>query len=154
MSSIIHLTTHINAPINKCFELSISVDVHQQSTGNTREKAIAGVTSGMMELNDTVTWEAVHFGVKQQLTSKITKYQYPFYFVDEMVNGVFKKIYHQHVFTESGDTTTMTDIFEYAAPLGLLGKLAEKLFLNRYLKNFLIERNNYIKLLAEKTISN
>lgn len=154
MSTIIHLTTHINAPINKCFELSISVDVHQQSTGNTREKAIAGVTSGMMELNDTVTWEAIHFGVKQKLTSKITKYQYPFYFVDEMVNGVFKKIYHQHVFTESGNTTTMTDIFEYAAPLGVFGKLAEKLFLNRYLKNFLIERNNYIKLLAEQTISN
>jgi len=154
MSAIIHLTTHINAPINKCFELSISVDVHQQSTGNTREKAIAGVTSGMMELNDTVTWEAIHFGVKQKLTSKITKYQYPFYFVDEMVSGAFKKIYHQHVFTESGNTTTMTDIFEYAAPLGLFGKLAEKLFLNRYLKNFLIERNNYIKLLAEKRMIN
>lgn len=154
MSAIIHLTTHIDAPINKCFELSISVDVHQQSTGNTREKAIAGVTSGMMELNDTVTWEAVHFGVKQKLTSKITKYQYPFYFVDEMVDGAFKKIYHQHVFTESGNTTTMTDIFEYAAPLGVFGKLAEKLFLNRYLKNFLIERNNYIKLLAEKQINN
>jgi len=154
MSTIIHLTTHINAPINKCFELSISVDVHQQSTGNTREKAIAGVTSGMMELNDTVTWEAVHFGVKQKLTSKITKYQYPFYFVDEMVSGVFKKIYHQHVFTESGNTTTMTDIFEYASPLGIMGKLAEKLFLNRYLKNFLIERNNYIKLLAEQKINN
>jgi len=154
MSAIIHLTTHINAPINKCFELSISVDVHQQSTGNTREKAIAGVTSGMMELNDTVTWEAIHFGVKQKLTSKITKYQYPFYFVDEMVSGAFKKIYHQHVFTESGNTTTMTDIFEYAAPLGLFGKLAEKLFLNRYLKNFLIERNNYIKLLAEQRLSN
>jgi ligand-binding SRPBCC domain-containing protein len=154
MSTIIHLTTHINAPITKCFELSISVDVHQQSTGNTREKAIAGVTSGMMELNDTVTWEAVHFGVKQKLTSKITKYQYPFYFVDEMVNGAFKKIYHQHVFTESGNTTTMTDIFEYAAPLGALGKLAEKLFLNRYLKKFLIERNNYIKLLAEQRMNN
>ncbi|MBK6833219.1 MAG: SRPBCC family protein [Bacteroidetes bacterium] len=154
MSTIIHLTTHINAPITKCFELSISVDVHQQSTGNTREKAIAGVASGMMELNDTVTWEAVHFGVKQKLTSKITKYQYPFYFVDEMVNGAFKKIYHQHVFTESGNTTTMTDIFEYAAPLGALGKLAEKLFLNRYLKNFLIERNNYIKLLAEQRMNN
>lgn len=154
MSTIIHLTTHINAPINKCFELSISVDVHQQSTGNTREKAIAGVKSGMMELNDTVTWEAVHFGVKQKLTSKITKYQYPFYFVDEMVNGAFKKIYHQHVFTESGNTTSMTDIFEYAAPLGVFGKLAEKLFLNRYLKNFLIERNNYIKLLAEQRMSN
>lgn len=154
MSTIIHLTTHINAPITKCFELSISVDVHQQSTGNTREKAIAGVTSGMMELNDTVTWEAVHFGVKQKLTSKITKYQYPFYFVDEMVNGAFKKIYHQHVFTESGNTTTMTDIFEYAAPLGALGKLAEKLVLNRYLKNFLIERNNYIKLLAEQRMNN
>ncbi len=154
MSTIIHLTTHINAPITKCFELSISVDVHQQSTGNTREKAIAGVASGMMELNDTVTWEAVHFGVKQKLTSKITKYQYPFYFVDEMVNGAFKKIYHQHVFTESGNTTTMTDIFEYAAPLGALGKLAEKLVLNRYLKNFLIERNNYIKLLAEQRMNN
>lgn len=150
MSAIIYLKTKINAPIEKCFELSLSVDIHTQSTMHTKEKAIAGVTSGSMQLNDTVTWEAVHFGIKQRLTSKITKYQYPFYFVDEMVEGSFKKIYHQHLFTEIIDKTIMTDIFEYSCPYGILGKMAEKLILTNYLRNFLIKRNAYIKSIAEQ----
>src|SRR5580692_3765390 len=141
----INLTTHISAPIERCFLLSLSVDLHTISTKKTNERAIAGVTSGLMKLNDTVTWRAKHFGIYQNLTSKITKYEYPTCFVDEQVKGAFKKIYHEHLFqlTEAG--TIMTDIFEFEAPFGILGELASKLFLTNYMGRFLEIRNNTIK---------
>ena len=43
----------------------------------------------------------------------------------------------------------MTDLFEFHAPLGILGKLAETLFLTRYMKGLLITRNRYLKQVAE-----
>jgi len=143
------LITNINAPIERCFLLSLSVDLHKSSTGNTNEEAVAGLTSGCMKLNDTVTWRAKHFGIVQELTSKITKYELPNYFVDEMQKGVFKKLYHQHIFKFENGETIMTDIFDYSAPLGFLGSIAEKLFLTSYMKKFLEARNLHIKKVAE-----
>src|SRR3989441_7405591 len=94
--AIIRLETYINAPIERCFDLSLSVDLHRHSVAHTHERPVAGVTSGMMKLGDTVTWEAVHFGIKQHLTSKITAYERPYRFTDEMVQGAFQKITHIH----------------------------------------------------------
>ena len=143
------LHTKIKAPLERCFRLSLSVDVHMSSTSNTREKAIAGVTSGVMKLNDTVTWRARHFGVMQTLTSKITVCNEPHEFVDEMVKGIFQRIHHRHIFRAEGQNTCMTDEFEYEAPLGILGQIAERLLLTDYLRRFLIARNAYIAELAE-----
>src|SRR4051812_42582988 len=67
----IQIETFINASPERCFDLSLSVDLHQHSVAHTHERSIAGVTSGIMKHGDTVTWEAVHFGIKQHLTSKI-----------------------------------------------------------------------------------
>src|ERR1051325_5401841 len=94
----IELKTEINAPIERCFLLSLSVDLHTMSTQETNERAIAGVTSGLMKLNDVVTWRAKHFGIYQNLTSRIAEYNSPTYFVSEMVEGAFKKLHHQHIF--------------------------------------------------------
>src|SRR5215472_1596290 len=99
----IYLETMIEAPAERCFDLSISVDTHSSSMSHTRERAIAGVTSGLMSLGDVVTWEAVHFGVKQHLTSKITEYDRPSRFVDEMVQGIFQEITHVHEFLPQAD---------------------------------------------------
>ena len=139
----------IHAPIERCFLLSLSVDLHRDSTHGTGEKAVEGITSGIMKLNDTVTWEAKHLGVRQRLTTKVSMYNYPNYFVSEMVQGIFKKIYHQHIFHSEGDTTIMTDLFAFAAPLGVFGRIAEKLFLEKYMRGFLIQRNLFIKQTAE-----
>lgn len=149
--STIELTTEINAPIERCFLLSLSVDLHLLSTKQTNEKAIAGVTSGIMKLNDTVTWRARHFGIYQDLTSKVSEYKYPTYFVSEMIKGAFKKMHHQHIFEEKGDVTVMKDIFTFQAPLGLLGRLFSILVLKNYMKYFLEERNKTIKQAAEGT---
>lgn len=145
----ITLSTPICAPIERCFLLSLSVDLHTMSTKGTNEKAIAGVTSGLMKMNDTVTWRANHFGIYQNLTSKITQYDFPNSFTDEQVKGVFKKIHHQHLFEQKGSITIMKDIFEFEAPLGIIGKALSKLVLTNYMKRFLEIRNATIKEVAE-----
>ncbi|MFL5754544.1 MAG: SRPBCC family protein [Bacteroidia bacterium] len=149
MSRIIQLETTIHAPAERCFLLSLSVDLHQESTIQSKEKAIAGTTRGIMDSGDFVTWQAVHFGLTFKMTTKIARYQRPFYFVSEMVKGPFKRIYHQHIFKEENGITTMTDLFEFEAPLGLLGKIAETLFLEKHMKELLKTRNKLIKQVAE-----
>ena len=143
------LTTSINAPIEKVFDLSRSIDLHMESTKQTGEKAIGGKTSGLIELGETVTWRAKHFGIWQTLISKITEFDRPNLFVDEMLSGAFKSFRHEHHFAISGDQTIMKDIFEFESSLGVLGKIFNKLFLTRYMTKFLEERNRVIKELAE-----
>jgi len=143
------LHTHINAPVERCFLLSLSVDLHQLSTKETNERAIAGVTTGLMKLNDVVTWRAKHFGIYQNLTSRISAYDKPNYFVSEMVEGAFEKLHHQHIFEWKNGETLMTDKFSFQAPFGMIGDLFSKLVLKNYMKGFLVKRNNLIKEVAE-----
>ncbi|MDF3076374.1 MAG: cell division protein [Sphingobacteriaceae bacterium] len=146
---IITLVTEIKSTIEICFDLARSIDLHQISTAKTNERPINGKTSGLIELNEFVTWQATHFGVRQKLTSKITAYERPFYFVDEQLYGAFKSIYHEHIFQQLHEKVMMKDIFEFHSPLGIFGKLANKLFLANYLRNLLLTRNEIIKEYAE-----
>ena len=146
---IIELSTPINAPIERCFDLARNIDLHMESTKQTGEIAVAGRTGGLIELGETVTWRAKHFGIWQTLTSKITEFKYPDYFTDEMVSGAFKSFRHEHLFFAVNDQTVMKDIFTFESPLGWLGRLANILFLGRYMERLLTERNKVIKLAAE-----
>jgi len=146
---IIQIETRINALIDLCFDLSRSIDLHKISTAATKEKAIEGITKGLIKHNEYVTWQAIHFGIRQKLTSKITAYNRPFHFCDEMVKGAFKKIKHDHYFVEKDGVVVMTDIFLFESPLGFLGDLFNRLILTTYLKKFLVERNLVIKQFAE-----
>jgi ligand-binding SRPBCC domain-containing protein len=145
----IHLETFIRAPRELCFDLARSVDVHMASTSDTGERAVAGVTSGMMNLGDEVTWEAVHFGVRQRLTSRITAMERPRLFVDEMLRGAFKRWHHTHTFESRDGGTIMIDMAEYDSPLGLLGRIADRLFLEKNMTRLLLVRNAHIKQVAE-----
>lgn len=146
---LIHLETFIRAPRELCFDRARNVDVHMASTHHTRERAVSGVTSGMMNLNDEVTWEAIHLGFRQRLTSKITAFDRPRMFVDEMQRGAFKRWHHTHRFEPERDGTLMIDDADYASPLGLLGRVADLLFLEKYMTRLLIIRNEHIKKVAE-----
>jgi len=143
------LITEIKADIKIVFDLCRSVDLHKISTVQTNEEAIAGKTSGLIELNESVTWRAKHFGIYQKLTSKITEFDRPNYFADEMVNGAFKRFKHEHHFAELNGGTVMTDYFDYESPFGFLGKLADKIFLEKYMTQLLKKRNLTIKAFAE-----
>lgn len=147
----ITLETRINAPIETCFNLARNIDAHQLSAAYTSEKAVAGRTNGLIELGEAVTWEAVHFGIKQRLTVTITQLEFPNLFVDEMVSGAFKTMKHIHRFTPTEQGTLMTDEFSYSTPLGVLGRLFDVLILKRYMTAFLQKRNVLLKQLAEST---
>ena len=102
-----------------------------------------------VDLGETVTWEARHFGVRQLLESEITAYQYPVMFEDTMLNGAFKSLRHVHSFEETVQGTLMRDNFHYQAPFGICGILAERVFLTRYLTRFIEEKNAHLKRVAE-----
>ena len=146
---VIELITEVRAPILRVFDLSRSVDLHMASTDQTHEQAVAGVTSGLMSLGEEVTWRARHFGIWQHLTSRITEFQSPFHFRDSMVRGAFQRFDHDHFFESRGDITVVRDLFDFATPLGILGHVADRLFLAAYMKRFLQKRTDFIKQVAE-----
>ncbi|WP_299228053.1 SRPBCC family protein [uncultured Psychroserpens sp.] len=147
---LIEIKTLIKADIQTCFDLSRDIDFHKASLKHSNEKAIAGRTSGLIELNEWVTWEAKHFGVNQHLTSKITQFDRPNYFVDEMVSGAFKSFKHEHIFQTKNEATLMIDKFHFQSPFGILGKIANVLFLKRYMTQLLTTRNVFLKSKAEE----
>lgn len=93
---IIKIEIKIDAPIERVFDLARCIDLHTESMSSSKEKAIVGKTKGLIDIDETVTWEAVHFGVKQKLTSKIMIFERPHRFRDSMIKGAFKRFDHDH----------------------------------------------------------
>ncbi|MFD0678882.1 MULTISPECIES: SRPBCC family protein [unclassified Paenibacillus] len=149
---VIKMAVHIQAPVQVCFDLARSIDIHMKSASQTQEKAIAGRLSGLIELNETVTWEAVHFGIKQRLTAKITEFDSPHRFVDELVSGAFQRFWHEHLFISQDNGTLMIDTFNYTSPFGIIGRAADAIFLKRYMLSFLTKRNEFVKKCAEEQV--
>lgn len=147
------LETVIKAPLQVCFDLARSIDLHKKLAKHSGEEAIAGVTEGLIGLNEFVTWRAKHFGIKQNLSTVISAFESPFYFRDEQIKGAFKKMVHHHYFEKRGVYTLMKDRFYFEAPLGILGKLFNFFVLKRYMKNFLVTRNNILKAYAEACLN-
>ena len=145
----IDLETFIHAPVERVFDLARSIDAHMASTHGTGERAVAGRTSGLIELGEAVTWEATHFGIRQRLTVRITEMDHPHSFSDEMISGAFASMRHRHLFFPEAAGTRMQDEFHFKAPLGFLGRIAERCFLTRYMTRFLIERNRALKKMTE-----
>lgn len=145
------IKTHvlIHSDIDTCFDLARSVEAHTETTAHTQERAVEGVTSGLLEIGDTVTWEAVHFGIKQRLTAKVTEMERPFQFTDVMVKGAFHSFVHVHEFHEYNEGTVMIDTFSYISPFGIFGRLADFLFLRVYMERFITKRSLALKKMAE-----
>ena len=144
--------TFIDAPLRRCFDLARSVEVHVAGNVHFGEQAVAlgGVTSGLIGLDDRVTWQARHFGVRQTLTSTISLFDPPRFFQDTMLHGAFRFMQQDHFFsTLPNGKTEMIDIFRFAAPIPILGRIAEIFVLKRYMRNLLRERNAVIKQIAE-----
>lgn len=147
--AIIRIETDITAPPTVCFDLARSVDAHIASTSATGERAIRGVTRGLLNLGDEVTWRARHFGVTHELASRITAFDRPNHFRDVMVRGAFRRLVHDHHFDARGEATRMVDVVDFDAPFGAFGLLAERFFLTAYLSRFLEMRAEALKRLAE-----
>ncbi len=146
----LHLCTIIHAPIERCFDLSRSIEVHLLGTEQTGEHAVGGVTSGLIGPGEFVRWRATHLMFQQHLASRITAYDRPAYFQDTMIEGAFRSMQHDHFFKElAPGKTEMRDRFIFMAPLPILGLIAEKLVLRRYMRNLIAHRNELLKQVAE-----
>ncbi|HYF32405.1 MAG TPA: SRPBCC family protein [Chitinophagaceae bacterium] len=145
----IHLTTFIAAPVERVFDLSRSIDLHKKSMLHTKEEAVAGTTTGLINLHDTVTWKGRHLGKTRFFKSRITALEKPFRFSDEMAEGDFKSFVHEHHFKQVDNGTIMIDIIHFEAPYRSLGKLFSKLYLTNYMRRMIESRNQVIKDYAE-----
>lgn len=145
----IQLETRIAAPAARCFFLSLSIDLHMDSAASTRERAVAGVTTGLIGEGAWVTWRGRHFGLMLHHTSKITRYEPPGFFQDVMTAGMFRSFEHNHRFQQQDGETVMHDELRFSAPLGILGRTLERFVIRNYLILFLQERNQFVKEVAE-----
>jgi ligand-binding SRPBCC domain-containing protein len=142
--ALVEVQTFISAPAERCFDLARSVDLHVDAAARTGERAVAGRTSGLLGLGDSVTWEARHFGLRHVLSVRMTEHDRPRWFRDEMVSGPFRWMRHDHWFDESALGTKMRDAFEFA-----MVPLLDPLVLAPHLRRFLIVRNDVLRRVAE-----
>jgi ligand-binding SRPBCC domain-containing protein len=145
----IRLSTWIAAPVERCFLLSLSIDLHVASARLSREEAIDGVTTGLIGEGETVTFQGRHFGMVLRHTSRIDAMRPYTFFCDAMVAGIFPRFIHEHHFATMNDGTRMRDEVRFSAPWGIVGELATKMYVRRHLTALLTERNAMIKRVAE-----
>jgi ligand-binding SRPBCC domain-containing protein len=143
------LATFIAAPIGLVFDLARDIDAHQRGMAHTSETAIDGTTTGLIGLDETVTWRARHFGITWTLTSRITAFEPPTRFVDEQTRGPFRAFRHEHRFESAPGGTRMLDDWRDEAPFWPLGSVVDRLVLGRYLRRELLIRNRELKREAE-----
>jgi ligand-binding SRPBCC domain-containing protein len=136
--------TNLASSPAEAFDLARSIDAHVGSMDRFRERAIGGVTSGLICEGQEVTWRARHFGIPFRMTSRITAMEPPRSFRDEQVRGPFRFFRHEHRFEGGDGHTSMLDIVEFAAPFGPLGRLVERFILARYMRRLIEQRNAYL----------
>ena len=146
----LRVTTRIAAPPGRCFDLARDVDAHARSAVHTGERVVAGRTSGLLELGDSITFEGRHLGVRQRLTAVVTAFDPPRHFRDTMTAGAFRSMVHDHHFEGTPDGgTVMTDVLRFVAPVGPLGWVAERLLVGPHLRRFLVARGRALQTMAE-----
>lgn len=143
------IETEIKAPPEICFDLVRDIGLHIQTTKETNEKAVAGKTHGKIALGETVTFEGKHFGIRQRLTVKVTEFERPRFFTDEMIEGTFKAFKHKHEFLIEGNGTLLRDTLVWTSPFGVLGKIVDALLLKNHLRKLVTRRNLELKRIAE-----
>jgi ligand-binding SRPBCC domain-containing protein len=144
------IITDVRAPIGDCFDLARDIGFHVRSLEQTKERVVAGRADGLIELGETVTWEANHLGMTRRMTVKISTMDRPTHFRDEQTDGPFKAFVHDHFFEDLGDgVTRMTDQINFASPFGLLGHAIDRIVMRKYLQKLIRQRVFTIKTFLE-----
>lgn len=83
-------------------------------------------------------------------TTEITHVIDKKYFVDEQRFGPYRFWHHQHWFESNENGVLMTDTVHYALPLGILGRLANSLFVAKQLEDIFEYRFKVVDELFNK----
>lgn len=145
----IEQVTLIEAPIEKCFSLSLSIDLELDAAKDFHLRAVGGVTSGQIGAGQRVRWATTQFGITVSHESEITVYRPPESFQDSMIHGLFRSFQHDHFFRPvSAERTEMRDLLRFEMPKLLLGRISERLLVKARLLKLLQLRNSLIKTRA------
>ena len=144
--------TVIAAPVERVFALARDVSVHAHTASFTDERLVTpGRLTGILELGDLVAFEGRHFGIRQTFVAKIVEMSPPRLFVDEMVKGAFTWLRHEHEFHIHAVGTLMRDVIRWRSPLGPIGTLADRLFVERHMGWFVRTKQQALKQIAEES---
>ncbi len=142
--------TIILAPIERCFDLARSIDLHTASAGLIHGRAIAERTVGLAVLGDRTTWSARFFEIHFSLTTEITEFERPNRFSDVQCSGLLTHFGHIYTFESKGSRqTVMTDEFSFQSPLGFVGSIFDRIVLRRRMQAVLEFRADFLKRVAE-----
>ena len=144
------ITTPVAAPPEVCFDLARDVAFHARSLAHTGERIVHQPDHALLELGDEVEFEGRHLGVRQRLRARITAFDRPHGFRDEMTRGAFRVFVHDHRFDATPSGTRMRDRVRFDAPFGVVGRLAERAVLRRYLSRLIERRAREIRREAER----
>jgi ligand-binding SRPBCC domain-containing protein len=148
--TVLRVTTVVHAPAEVVFDLARDVREHTAALAHTGERVEPpGRTEGLLEEGDLVCFRARHFGLTMRLCARVVRMERPREFVDEQVRGAFRRLRHTHTFTATHGGTLVTDVLEWTAPLGPLGRLTDALVLRRHLRGIVTARNAHLKRRAE-----
>jgi ligand-binding SRPBCC domain-containing protein len=150
MATELRFESELAVALEVAFDLSLSIDAQATSMGDARGRPVGDRTRGRLGPGDEVTWRAWHWGVPWTLTSRITGYTRPVTFTDEQVRGPFASYRHRHEFRPAPGGTLMIDEIAFAAPLGPIGRLAERLVLRRRVTHIIEARNRELRRLADR----
>jgi len=139
----------IAASQEEVFDLCRSVDFHVEAARTIKARAIGHRTTGLATLDDQTTYSAAFFGMRFRLTTRITSFEQPRYFKEELVKGLFKKFSHHYRVSETNEGTLLEDCFTFVSPLGWVGRLWDKFVLERVMIRVQNERLDAIKRKAE-----
>jgi ligand-binding SRPBCC domain-containing protein len=149
----IELTTLIHAPVETCFQLSLSIDLELEAARAHHLRAVGGVTSGIISAGQRVKWKTKQFGITVSHVSEITGFQEPLFFQDSMIKGMFKSFQHDHFFQPLGvNNTEMRDLLRFSMPFWLMGTISERFVIRSRMLHLLRLRNSLIKETAEVSI--
>ena len=139
-------SVQVNAPLDRCFLLSTSIELVQQTLGL---KPVEGKTRGLIVAGDRLVWRGWKFGLPAMHETLITGYERPVFFEDTMGRGRFQFFQHQHHFAEVESHTVMSDVVSFSLPFGPFGRLAGRFLLMPHVRRLVQRRFQLLKRIAE-----
>ena len=131
----LHKEQKLNAKISDIWNFAVSPKNLQRITPDkmgfeiTSENSEEKIYPGMI-----ITYKVSPIlNIKMNWVTEITQVKENKFFIDEQRLGPYKMWHHQHIFIDNDDHVLMKDIVTYIPPFGLLGDIANQLFIKRQL---------------------
>lgn len=142
------------APIDRCFLLSTSIEIVEQTLGMHPVAMESKRSAGLIGAGDQLVWRGWIFGLPQMHETLITGFDRPNFFQDTMGRGRFASFHHDHHFTAAAASggrpcTLLEDAVHFALPLGLAGALVGRLVMVPHVRGLVKRRFALLKRIAE-----